>query len=131
MIVLDSSAAADYLLRREPEASWVEAELDDARWNLHAPQVFDLEVSRAVRRSVLAHDRTEDEGWALIEALRFFRITRYSHVRFLEGIWGLRNNFTVSDAAYVALAEALDVPLATTDYILARTPGSATEIRCP
>jgi predicted nucleic acid-binding protein len=131
VIVLDSSAAADYLLRREPEASWVEAQLDDAAWNLHAPHVFDLEVTRAVRRYVLANERTDDEGRALIEGLLALRIRRYPHVPFLEGIWGLRDNFTVFDAAYVALAEALNVPLTTTDRILARTPGSGIEIRSP
>ena len=39
----------------------------------------------------------------------------------------LRGNLTVYDAAYVALAEALDAPLLTADARLAKTSGP----RCP
>ena len=40
--------------------------------------------------------------------------------------WELRDNVTTYDAAYVALAEALRVPLLTADARLANAPG----IRC-
>lgn len=42
-------------------------------------------------------------------------------------IWELRDNLTAYDAAYVALAEALDAPLLTGDRHLARASGP----RCP
>ena len=38
-------------------------------------------------------------------------------------MWDLRENLTAYDAAYVALSEALDVPLVTTDARLAASPG--------
>ncbi|MFI5181584.1 MAG: hypothetical protein ACHQPI_09355 [Thermoanaerobaculia bacterium] len=38
-------------------------------------------------------------------------------------IWALRKNVTAYDAAYLALAEALDTPLLTADEKLARSPG--------
>jgi predicted nucleic acid-binding protein len=38
-------------------------------------------------------------------------------------VWQLRNNLTAYDAFYVALAEALDAPLATLDQRLAAAPG--------
>lgn len=41
----------------------------------------------------------------------------------MKRIWSLRDNLTAYDAAYVALAEALDAPLVTSDARLARTPG--------
>lgn len=41
----------------------------------------------------------------------------------LPRIWQLRQNLTAYDAAYVALAEALDCPLLTFDAGLSRVPG--------
>ena len=38
-------------------------------------------------------------------------------------MWELRENVTVQDAAYIALAETLDAPLVTMDASLARAPG--------
>jgi predicted nucleic acid-binding protein len=38
--------------------------------------------------------------------------------------WKLRANVTVYDAAYIALAERLGVPLPTADRQLANTPGA-------
>jgi predicted nucleic acid-binding protein len=47
----------------------------------------------------------------------------------MSRIWELRDNHTPYDAAYVALAEALEAPLLTADRRLARAPGTATEIQ--
>jgi predicted nucleic acid-binding protein len=48
---------------------------------------------------------------------------RYPHTPLAERIWDLRENLTAYDAAYIALAEALDAPLVTMDARLARAPG--------
>jgi len=56
------------------------------------------------------------------EALRDLRdlpITRYPHQFLLDRVWDLRHNLTAYDAAYVALAEALDASLVTRDARLA------------
>jgi predicted nucleic acid-binding protein len=47
--------------------------------------------------------------------LAAFPAERYSHVPMLKRIWELRHNFTCYDAAYVALAEATDSVLYTSD----------------
>ncbi len=59
------------------------------------------------------------------------RIRRYPSTRLLERIFELRNNLTPYDAAYVALAEALDAPLVTTDRRLATATGHTAEILTP
>jgi hypothetical protein len=41
----------------------------------------------------------------------------------LPRVWELRKNLTAYDAVYVALAEALDMPLVTCDANIARAPG--------
>lgn len=51
------------------------------------------------------------------------RLARYSHAPFVERIWELRDNLSAYDAAYIALSEALDAPIVTTDGPLARAPG--------
>jgi predicted nucleic acid-binding protein len=50
-------------------------------------------------------------------------VKRYSVVGLLDRIWALRETLTPYDASYVALVEALDLPLATTDARLARAHG--------
>ncbi len=55
--------------------------------------------------------------------LRDLRLTRHAHDALLARIWQLRANATAYDAAYLALAEALDVPLVTRDAALSTVPG--------
>lgn len=52
---------------------------------------------------------------------------RAAHRPLLARCWELRASVTAYDAAYVALAEALEVVLVTADRRVARAPG----IRCP
>jgi predicted nucleic acid-binding protein len=58
-----------------------------------------------------------------LEDLADLPLNRYPHDVFLFRIWALRRNLTAYDAAYIALAEALDAPLVTRDDVLARAPG--------
>lgn len=51
---------------------------------------------------------------------------RWSHRPLLTRAWEMRDIVRVSDGMYVALAEALDAPLATLDRRLATAPG----LRC-
>lgn len=129
MIVLDSSAAVDYLLVRGPGA-WVEAQIEEAV-QVHAPHLIDVEVLGAIRRRVSLGDVSLRRGEQAIAALEDFRIRRYPHVPFLARMWELRRNLTAGDAAFVALAEALGMPLITTDRALAGAPGPRIPILAP
>lgn len=75
----------------------------------------------------MAGDVDLDVGWAALDAWRRLGMTRYAAVGLLDRVWQLRDNLSSYDAAYVALAEALDCALLTGDRRLARGPG----IRCP
>ncbi len=59
----------------------------------------------------------------MLEDLATMRISRYAHTAMLPRIWELRDNVSAYDAAYIALAETLEVPLLTRDARLARAPG--------
>ena len=50
-------------------------------------------------------------------------VRRFAAAGLLRRIWGLRDNLSGYDATYVALAEALGVPLATADGRLGIAPG--------
>ncbi|MQA83279.1 MAG: hypothetical protein GEV03_01265 [Streptosporangiales bacterium] len=54
-------------------------------------------------------------------------LQRSPHPPLLGRVWELRDNLSAYDAAYVALAELLDVPLLSADGKLARSSGP----RCP
>ena len=55
----------------------------------------------------------------------------FPFVPLAERIWALRGNLTIYDAWCVALAEALDCPLATLDRKLSRAQGPACEVITP
>jgi predicted nucleic acid-binding protein len=63
-----------------------------------------------------------------LEDFADFQIERYAHTLLRQRIWSLRANVTAADAAYVALAELLDVPLITRDRRLARSSGHTARI---
>ncbi len=90
---------------------------------LNAPHLLDLEVTQILRRYVFLGTIGADRGRLAVEQLTLLDVDRYAHDLFLPRIWDLRNNVTAYDAAYVALAEALDAPLLTGDSRLATAPG--------
>lgn len=53
---------------------------------------------------------------------------RAPHRHLVARCWELKDNLSVYDAAYVALAETLDLVLLTADIRLARAPGPRCEI---
>jgi predicted nucleic acid-binding protein len=93
-----------------------------------APHVADQEVAQALRGQVIRGVMSAEV--AQTRLLRYLRLglRRYPSVGLLPRIWSLRENLTAYDATYVALAEALDCPLATADLRLAEAPGRTCEI---
>jgi predicted nucleic acid-binding protein len=55
-------------------------------------------------------------------------IVRYPHQPLADRMWELRHNLSAYDAAFVALSEALGVPLVTCDGRLASSSGHQAEI---
>ena len=122
MIVVDASALLEVLLRT-PAAKAVEGRLFARGQSLHAPHLLDVEVAQVVRRYTAARQIDAERGHEALTDLADFPLRRYPHEFLLPRIWALRNNLTAYDAAYVALAEALDAPLLTRDQRLAAAAG--------
>ncbi|HWD28364.1 MAG TPA: type II toxin-antitoxin system VapC family toxin [Rhizomicrobium sp.] len=127
MIVVDASAVVESLLGM-PSAPAVEAVMFASHQTLHAPHLVDVEVAQVVRRMVAHGGVDRERGLAALEQLIDLRVHRYPHYALLPRIWELRNNLTAYDAAYVALAEALNAPLLTRDRRLAAAAGHRAKI---
>jgi predicted nucleic acid-binding protein len=127
MIVLDASAAVELLLGTR-SGGRVAARIADPGCALYAPHLIDLEVAHAARGLVRGGLLTRGRGAALLADLRALDIERCAHDILLGRIWALAGHLTAYDAAYVALAEALEAPLLTADARLSRAEGHRARI---
>ena len=93
---------------------------------IQVPTVADGEIASVLRKRVRLGRISAEEGWRALETYRWMGVTRHSTFAFFDRIWELRDNVTAYDAAYVALAEAIECPLVTVDARLSRAPG----LRC-
>lgn len=121
MLVVDTSAVLEALVAREPASGLVERLADDG--DLHAPHLIDIEILHALRRLTASGEISEDRASDARSDVHELAIARYPHLELSDRIWQLRHNLTAYDAAFVALAEALEVPLVTCDARLAAAPG--------
>jgi len=95
---------------------------------LAAPELIDLEVASVWRRHVAARLMPARRAADPISDLADLPLRRSSDRPLLRRIWELRHVVTPYDAAYIALAEALDVVLVTADARLVRVQGVKCEI---
>lgn len=93
-----------------------------------APELVDLEVASVLRRQVKAAAVDSRRARLALDDLAALPLRRAPHVPLLTRCWELRDNLTIYDAAYVALAEILEADLLTGDARLARAPGSRCRI---
>ncbi len=124
MIVVDASVLAPALADDGEDGDRARERLGGER--LAAPSLVDLEVASILRRASLAGRLEERRSAQALADLALLPLRRAPHLPMLTRIWDLRENVTVYDAAYVALAEALDAVLLTADGRLGRAAG----VRC-
>lgn len=125
MIVVDASALATALGDDGADGDAARARLRDQQ--LAAPELIDLEVASAFRRQLAVGQLDVRRAQLALRDLLDLPIQRAPHAPLLLRCWELRDNLTIYDAAYIALAEALETALLTADTRLARAPG----IACP
>ena len=124
MLVVDASVLVVALADDGADGDSARAAL--RRTALAAPELIDLGVLSVLRRQ-LSNGRLDPRRaeLALVD-LSELRLERAPHRPLLPRCWEPRHDITPYDAAYVALAEALEVELLTADRRLASAPG----VRC-
>ncbi|QTX05353.1 type II toxin-antitoxin system VapC family toxin [Agromyces archimandritae] len=96
-----------------------------------APALLDYEVASVLRRLAAAGAVPPNEAREALERFRELEIDRHPADPFLERMWILRHRLTAYDAAYAALAEALDATLITDDRGLASVAGETCRVAAP
>jgi predicted nucleic acid-binding protein len=129
-LILDASAALDFLVEEGSRGRWVR-QMVAQEAEFAAPHLIDVEVASGLRKALARRDLSERRASDALKDFRDFALTRYPVTGLLQRIWTLRGSLTPYDAAYVALAEALDDALVTTDRRLARSRGHRAEIIAP
>lgn len=126
MIVVDTSVLANAVGDDQADGARARSELS-AAVDLAGPDLVDVETVAVLRKRWLAGTLTARRFTAAVDDLADVPLTRYPTLPFMRRAYELRSTVTAYDATYVALAEALDCELLTSDDRLSRAPG----IRCP
>lgn len=126
MLVVDASVLAPALADDASDGDAARARLRGEA--LVAPELIDLEVASVLRRQLLAGDLDARRAELALADLVDLPVRRVPHRRLLTRCWALRQNLTVYHAAYVALAELLDLVLLTADARLSKAPGLRCEV---
>ena len=127
--VVDSSVLVAALVDTGPLGAWAEKVL--ASGSLHAPEPARAEATNIFRRLERAKLITTPEANAAHDDLMQLDIDLFPFEPFADRIWELRHNVTSYDAWYVALAEALKLPLATLDEPLSKSNGVTCKFLTP
>jgi predicted nucleic acid-binding protein len=108
-----SNRGADDLLRKRYAAPRV----------LHAPHLLDAEVASALHGLLLGKKLEQERADEMLIDFSELRIVRHPITPHLPRVMALRHTLTAYDACYVALAEALNMPLLTLDAKLSGATG--------
>lgn len=125
--VLDASALVGFLLdpaTRPGIDSLVQSEMTQ----LVIPHLCDVEVASGLRSAILRGDLDGNRAVEALEHYAALPLSRVAHLPLLPRVLAVRDNISAYDAAYVALAEALEAPLYTSDRRLARAATTWTDV---
>lgn len=127
--VIDASVLVAALIDTGPQGMWAEKVI--AAGGLHAPELLRVETANILRRLERAKEITPPEANAAFEDLMQLNLELFSFEPFADRVWELRHAVTSYDAWYVAVAEALQLPLATLDKKLSTAKGPICEFLMP
>ncbi|MCE9621437.1 MAG: type II toxin-antitoxin system VapC family toxin [Actinomycetia bacterium] len=124
MIVVDASAAVAFIVDNGRVGEFLSATIETHE--IAYPSLMPFEVAHVLRRLCLNNVIDQRLAQTALGEAAGFRGQVFEFADLANRIWQLRNNLTAYDAAYVALAELIDVPLLTLDTRLMAAPG----VRC-
>jgi predicted nucleic acid-binding protein len=121
VLVVDASVLVVALADDGPDGDQARVRLRGEQ--LAAPELVDVEVASVLRRQVRLGAVAPRRAEFALADLAAAPVARAPHQPLLGRCWELRDNLTIYDATYVALAEALGVDLLTGDARLANASG--------
>lgn len=127
-LVLDASVLLAALLNTGPKGRWAEAIIDAHR--LIAPELVVLEAMSGLRRLERVGEVSLLQANMAQRAVTRLAMELVPIAPFADRIWTLRHNLMSYDAAYVAVAEALTLPVATLDARMAASVEANSDISC-
>jgi predicted nucleic acid-binding protein len=116
-LVADASAIVDVLSGAQHAAA-IRSELS-AVAELDVPEHFHVEAMSALRGLLRRGDMSPERADRALDLLLSLRVVRHAVAPLARDVWALRMAVTAYDAAYLALARALDARVLTTDSGLA------------
>jgi predicted nucleic acid-binding protein len=128
-LVCDASALTALLLDSGPDGLWVTRTLDGRR--LVAPGLAGWETANIIRRHELAGIVTADQAAQAHADLLDLVIEFWPYELLADRAWAHRQNLSIYDASYVALAEMLQTALVTLDRGIAGAPDLACTVLAP
>lgn len=128
-VVCDASAIVMVLLDSGEDGAWLARRLAEAE--LYAPTLLPFECSNVIRRHEVGGLISSDQAAQAHADLFDLPMELFPYESVAQRVWQLRQNLTSYDAAYVALAEALDAPLVTLDRRLSEAPGINCRVEVP
>lgn len=126
MLVVDTSAILAAIVGRPRIPALGQRLASDG--DLHAPHLIDVELLHGLRRLVMTGNLGQDRAEDCRADFADLALARYPHQPLADRMWELRHNLTAYDAAFVALSEALAVPLVTCDARLFEAPGLRSDV---
>jgi predicted nucleic acid-binding protein len=127
VIVADANIVAVALLDAGENGDLARERLRGER--LVAPALIDVEVLSIWRGLVRGGRASAARIEQALDELRDLPLRRADDRPLVHRCWELRDNVAAYDAVYVALAEALAVPLVTSDVRLSRASGPRCEVQ--
>jgi predicted nucleic acid-binding protein len=128
-LVCDASAVVAILLDSGPDGAWMANRLMGN--NLFAPTLMPFECSNIIRRHELSGLVSSDQAAQAHLDLLELPVELWPYEVLAPRISKLRQNLTIYEAAYVALAETIETPLVTLDRRIQRTPGITCTVDTP
>jgi predicted nucleic acid-binding protein len=128
-VVCDASALVALLLDSGHDGRWVTDALTGA--DLIAPSLAEFEAANIIRRHDLAGLISTDQAAQAHADLLDLAIEHWPYEILAPRAWQLRENLSIYDASYVALAELTDATLVTLDRRVSGAPGLSCTIATP
>lgn len=129
-VACDASALIALLVDGGPDGQWATTTLTAAS-GLLAPHLAMFEAANILRRHQLATLISAEQAAQAHADLLDLPIDVWPYELLAPRAWQLRNNLSIYDASYVALAELTNSPLATLDSRIARAPGVRCVVQSP